>query len=147
MTQSSDNQTSPRDYDLRLSGPSLDGPRPMIGPDDLMDRARAAASREDDEKKQAVALSKRLIVAFVMMVVLSVGFVVLVAELNVYVPPIVFLLSFIAIAVGTMLTVLSGASDQRKAKGQASCGCADDDGRPIGCCQGPRPLRMFRDRG
>ncbi len=146
MTQSSDNQTSPRAYDLRVSGPSLDGPRPMIGPDDLMDRARAAASRENDEKKQAVALGKRLIVAFVMMVVLSVGFVVLVAELDVYVPPIVFLLSFVAIAVGTTLTVLSGGESRPKSKPDASCGCADDEARPIGCCQGPRPMRMFRDR-
>ncbi len=146
MTQPSDNQTRQRAYDLRLSGPSLDEGRPMIGPDDLMDRARAAASREDDEKKQAAALGKRLIVAFVMMVALSVGFVVLVAELSVYVPPIVFLLSFVAIAVGTTLTVLSSAESPRTRKPEGSCGCADDEGRPIGCCQGPRPMRMFRER-
>ncbi|MFI4897959.1 MAG: hypothetical protein ACIARR_09050 [Phycisphaerales bacterium JB059] len=133
-------------FDLRLSGPNLDEPRPLIGPDRLMDRARAAAAREDDRNREAVALGKRLVIAFVLMVGLSVGFVVLVAELNVYVPPIVFLLSFIAIAVGTVLTVLPGAEVRSRQRG-SSCGCADAEGRPIGCCQGPRPLRMFRDRG
>ena len=97
--------------------------------------------------RQAVALGKRLLIAFVLMVALSVGFVVLVAELKVYVPPIVFLLSFVAIAVGTTLTVLSGAESGPKKRAGSSCGCAGDEGRPIGCCQGPRPLRMFRERG
>lgn len=146
MTRASDNQSNPRVYDLSVSGPSLGEPRPMIGPDDLMDRARSAASREDEEHQQAVALGKRLIIAFVLMVALSVGFVVLVAELKVYVPPIVFLLSFVAIAVGTTLTVLSGADGRPKKAAGSSCGCAGDEGRPIGCCQGPRPLRMFRER-
>ena len=133
-----------RPFDLRLSGPNLDEPRPMIGPDRLMDRARAAAAREDEQNREAAALGRRLVIAFVLMVALSVGFVVLVAELNVHVPPIVFLLSFLAIAVGTVLTVLPGA-EERARKRESSCGCEGEDGRPIGCCQGPRPLRMFRN--
>lgn len=142
--------TESRPYDLSLTGPDLDQDRPLIGPDGLMDRARAAAQRDDDEKQQATALGKRLVVAFVMMLALSVAFIVLVAELNVHVPPIVFLLSFVAIAAGTILTVMQGAdTGQRRSQGnsQTSCGCSsDDEGRPIGCCQGPRPLKMFRDR-
>ncbi len=166
-TPHTDNQPAAQRFDLSLTGPNLDSPRPLIGPmvgpmvgpdsgamnrstsaDDLMDRARAAAQREDDENREGVALGKRLIIAFVMMVALSIAFIVLVAELNVYVPPIVFLLSFIAIAVGTTLTVMpTGESKQSAGKSQSSCGCApDDEGRPIGCCQGPRPMRMFRDR-
>jgi hypothetical protein len=148
MSTRDDHQPAPpesRPFDLRLSGPNLGEARPLIGPDRLMDRARAAATRQDDQNREAVALGKRLVIAFVLMVALSVGFVVLVAELNVYVPPIVFLLSFVAIAVGAVLTVLPGA-EARARRRDASCGCADQDGRPIGCCQGPRPLRMFRDR-
>ncbi len=137
------------DYDTPttgLSGPGLDdGARPLIGPDGLMDRARAVAKREDDEQREARALVRRLVVAFFLTIVLMAAFVVLVAELNVHVPPIVFLLSFVAIAVGTLLTLLPGAA-RSKAEAGASCGCAaDDEGRPVGCCSGPRPLRMFRD--
>ncbi len=140
----SPNTTRP-DHGLSISGPGLDeGPRPLIGPDGLMDDARAIARREDDEHREARALVRRLVVAFVLTIGLMASFVVLVAELDVHVPPIVFLLSFAAIAVGTLLTLLPTAKPGRKP--EAPCGCADDeDGRPIGCCSGPRPLRMFRD--
>lgn len=133
------------DFGAGLTGPGLDAdPRPLIGPEGLMDRARAEARREDDEGREARALLRRLVVAFFLTIALMAGFVVLVAELNVHVPPIVFLLSFLAIAVGTLLTVMPGAGSRRRPSA-ASCGCAGDDARPVGCCSGPRPLRAFRD--
>ncbi|MEZ6243664.1 MAG: hypothetical protein R3B57_11555 [Phycisphaerales bacterium] len=136
---------SEHDFGTGLTGPGLDiDPRPLIGPDGLMDRARAEARREDDEQREARALLRRLVIAFVLMFVLMGAFVVLVAELHVRVPPIVFLLSFIAIAAGSLLTVMLPGQAPTKRR-DAACCSECDDGRPVGCCSGPRPLRAFRD--
>jgi len=129
-----------------LDSDILDGRSLRIGPstENMVEPEQFVNPREE-ERRQANALARRLIVAFVLMVALSVGMIVLVGELNVRVPPMMFLLAFLAIAAGTITTVMTGRDKGAKNAGanDESCGCAD--GNPV-CCSGPRPLRAFRDK-
>ena len=120
-----------------LDSDILDGRSLRIGP---QGEPEQFVDPREEERKQANALARRLIIAFVLMVGLSVGMLVLVAELNLRIPPMMFLLSFLAIAAGTITTLMTGRD--KPAKSKADCAC--DDGRPV-CCSGPRPLRAFRD--
>jgi len=124
-----------------LIGPGIDPTRPTIEPDaahDLLEDARLKIRCENEEEEQTVALTRRLVVAFVLIVIIGAVFFIIMPHYGMNLPPIMPLLVFVAIALGALLT----APKVPKKKP-----CADDDGRAIGCCQGPRPLRSFRDDG
>ncbi|MEZ6318960.1 MAG: hypothetical protein R3B49_09445 [Phycisphaerales bacterium] len=117
---------------LRI-GPGSDPSDPAA----LMARARAEARRQDEER-YGRAIAKRLFIAFLACLLIALAcFVLVPAWVGVHVPPYVPLLSFLAIAAGAIMTM----PDRPDAD---ACAC-EDEGRPVGCCSGPRPLRAFRD--
>lgn len=127
-----------------MTHPDPDTPALRIGPgtdpaaDDLMARARAEAKRREDDERYGRAIARRLFVAFLACVLIALAcFVLVPAWLGVHVPPWVPLLSFLAIATGAIMTVPE--------RDKPACACEDDEGRPVGCCPGPRPLRVPRD--
>ena len=77
-----------------------------------------------------------------MLVVLTaVAFFVVVPLLGVDLPLIVPVMCFLTILVGSVLAHAGDAPEHHRptTKQNDDCGCA------VGCCPGPRPLKMFRD--
>lgn len=104
----------------------------------LIDDARRQMAEADARDNPGAALLRRLVVAFVLVaVVAAVSYVVLPSR-GIHLPPMLPLLGFLVILVGTLL---GSAGDQRPPARPR----VEDDGRPI-CCSGPRPLRAFRDQ-
>lgn len=123
-----------------LIGPGIDSRQATTShnaPNDLLEDARHKIRCDNEEEEQTIALTRRLVVAFVLIIVIGAVFFVLMPYYGMNLHPIMPIMVFIAIAAGAILT----APTPPKKK---SCEM-DQDGRPIGCCQGPRPLRMFRD--
>ncbi len=119
-------------------------PRPLDdAPDDLLEKARLrlkaehAANRYEEQSKR---LARRIVIAFILIVLTGIAFVVA-PVMGVTVPPIVPILCFVTIVVGAVMAHAGDSPEQReiKAKKKDDCGCA------VGCCPGPRPLKMFRD--
>lgn len=122
------------DTQLRI-GPGVD---PAPSADDLLDRARAEAKRREEEERLGGRIARRLFLAFIACLVIGVVcFVVVPNYAGITIPPIVPLLSFGAIAMGALVTMPRDES----ATNSEAC----DDGNPIGCCPGPRPMQAFRD--
>lgn len=129
-----------------LIGPGIDPTRqpppatpPPTDPDtshDLLEDARLKIRCENEEEEQTIALTRRLVVAFVLIVLIGAVFFIVMPYYGMNLPPIMPILVFIAIAAGALLTAPRVPKKKR---------CDSDDGRAIGCCQGPRPLRSFRD--
>lgn len=114
-----------------LIGPGIE-PRPAP---ETRYRDEAAARREGRR------LLLRLVIAFVLVVAIAVVCFVLLPAAGVYLPVWVPLASFAAIAVAALLNAgaegtLPGATDEN---------ASDPDGRPVGCCPGPRPPRFLRE--
>ncbi|MEQ8769868.1 MAG: hypothetical protein RIB60_05095 [Phycisphaerales bacterium] len=116
------------------------GPETPRNPTDLLEQARAEARRREEEDKLGARVARRLLLAFIACLIIGVlCFVVVPNYAGITIPPIVPLLSFGAIAAGALVTM---PRDESAPKGDArDC----DEGNPIGCCPGPRPLRTFRD--
>ncbi len=125
-----------------LIGPGLSGPRPGVPLDDqpsmLIEDARRRLREQEDGPSESMAVLKRLVVAFVLVALLAVLCLVVLPRYNVHLPPMVPLLGFVVIVVGTLMS--SYTPPRKKPK----CDC-DDEGRPI-CCSGPRPLRFPTER-
>ncbi|GJM18739.1 MAG: hypothetical protein DHS20C14_09520 [Phycisphaeraceae bacterium] len=118
---------------LRI-GPGAE-PDGSSDPHGLLASARAEAQRRADDEQQGARIARRLFGAFIACLLIALICFVIVPELaGVYVPAWVPLLSFVAIAAGTILTM-----PEREPAEEEACGC--DDGNPVGCCPGPRPLR------
>jgi len=117
---------------LTRIGPGLDPTDPDSG---LMDRARREARCEDEEARASAALMKRLLLALVLVLVLAAVCFVVLPLYGMNLPIIMPLLAFAAIFLGSVLTTPPPKPRPRPT----------DDGRAIGCCPGPRPLRSFRD--
>jgi hypothetical protein len=106
----------------------------------LLDDARQKVREADDEDREGSAITRRIMVAFVLSVFLAVLSFVLLPKWGVHLPPMIPVLGFIVILVGTILGSHEAEQTRRQRK---ACEC-EDDGRPM-CCGGPRPMRMFRD--
>ncbi len=110
-------------------------------PDEPCCADRADLSFANDEahnRREGRRLLLRLIVAFALVILLGFVCFVVLPGFGVHLPPIVPLAAFAAIVVGSLLTAKAEGHfppPQRK---------PDDDGRPIGCCPGPRPPRSLR---
>ncbi len=116
------------------------GPETPSDPSDLLEQARAEARRREEEDKLGARVARRLFLAFVACLIIGVlCFVVVPNYAGITIPPLVPLLSFGAIAAGTLVTMPRDESVPNDEPG------ACDDGNPIGCCPGPRPLRAFRE--
>jgi len=129
-------------------------PQMYIGPeshgDSLMEEARERVRIEDEQNKEGVKLARRLVVAFVLILILGVVFYVVLPEFGLKLDPIVPVLSFLAILVGAVMTAVEenkdadglGEDDDDDDDSCGSGGCGND-GCAVGMCPGPRPLRMF----
>lgn len=109
----------------------------------LIEDARERLRLEDERNSEGKKLARRLFIAFAMIALLGVVFYIVLPHYGVYMPAILPLLCFGAIVVGTLLSAREEAALLNEPE-DPGCACADDDGRPIGCCQGPRPLNAFR---
>lgn len=118
------------------------GPDTEYDPDALMSDARERIRLEDDLNKESSRLARRLLIAFILIVLLGVGFYIVLPHYGLRLPPFVPIVCFIAIAVGALLNTgdtpyepYFDPDDEENCDG----GCA------VGMCPGPRPLRMFKD--
>lgn len=126
-----------------LIGPGIDSTQADEHPSMLIEDARERLRLEDERNSEGKKLARRLFIAFALIALLGVVFYIVLPHYGVYMPAILPLLCFGAILVGTILSAREEASILSDPD-DPGCGCADDDGRPIGCCQGPRPLNAFR---
>ena len=141
--------------DDRRSNTTISGP--LIGPDSrsfrdeqssyLIEDARERVREQDERNKEGVKLARRLIVAFILILILGVAFYAILPQWGLRLPPIVPALSFVAILIGAVLSAVDqNRSEERnedtRVLDERSC---KDDGCAVGMCSGPRPLRMFRD--
>jgi hypothetical protein len=124
--------------------------QPLIGPDGLqeepsmlIEEARERLRKEDERNTEGKRLARRLFLAFAMIAVLGVVFYIVLPNYGVRMPPVLPVLCFIAIMVGTVMAAREDAANSGDEPDE--CCNEDDDGRPIGCCQGPRPLRAFKN--
>lgn len=113
-------------------------------PDELLERARLRLKSEHDANRyeeQSRRLARRIVIAFVLIMVTAIIFFIAVPLMGVDLPVIVPVMCFITIAVGSVMAHIGDAPEHRVPvpKKNEECGCA------VGCCPGPRPLKMFGD--
>ncbi len=121
-----------------IIGPGIDSERLPDEPCCADPAAFSLAADEEHKRREGRRLLLRLIVAFALVILLGFVCFVVLPGFGVYLPPIVPIAAFAAIVVGSLLTAKAEGHfppPQRK---------PDDDGRPIGCCPGPRPPRSLR---
>ncbi len=120
-----------------LIGPGIEGPGLSI---DHLPEPGDAPPQVEGRK-----LLLRLVIAFVICVILAaVCFVVLPAN-GVDIPGWIPLVAMALIAVAALTTAKAEGQLPTTKPGCSDGPCGCDDGRPVGCCSGPRPLRMFRE--
>lgn len=81
------------------------GPDTPSDPESLLDDARQRIRDEDNKNKESHKLARRLLVAFVLIVLLGVMFYLILPHYKLRLPPFVPILCFIAIAAGAILTL------------------------------------------
>ncbi len=119
------------------------GPETHSDPGALMDDARQRVRVEDDRNKESSRLARRLLIAFILIVLLGVGFYIVLPYFGLRLPPFVPILCFGAIAVGALLN--TGETPYERSPQDDEHGCTGEGGCAVGMCPGPRPLRMFKD--
>ena len=119
------------------------GPDTQSDPSSLMDDARERIRDEDDRNKESSKLARRLLIAFILIVLLGVGFYIVLPHYGLRLPPFVPIVCFIAIAIGALLNTGDPPYDYDADPDDDGC----DGGCAVGMCPGPRPLRMFKDDG
>lgn len=125
-------------YDAVMTRPLDDAP------DDLLESARLRLKAEHDANRyeeQSRRLARRIVIAFVLIVVTAGVFFIGVPLMGVDLPLIVPTMCFITIVVGSVMAHIGDSPEHRDPppKRDDDCGCA------VGCCPGPRPLKMFGD--
>lgn len=121
-----------------IIGPGVDTARLPDEPCCADPRAYSAAADEEHNRREGRRLLLRLIVAFALVITLGFVCFVVLPGFGVHLPPIVPLAAFAAIVVGSLMTAKAEGHfppPQRR---------KEDEGRPIGCCPGPRPPRSLR---
>lgn len=100
-------------------------------------------SAECGDGAEGRRLLVRLVIAFIAIVGIAVLCFGVLPAAGVYLHPLVPLAAFGAIAVAVLLNASSEGQFESKARTEdESCGC---DGRPVGCCPGPRPPRFLSE--
>ena len=80
------------------------GPDTPNDPDALLDDARRRVREEDDKNKESHRLARRLFVAFLLILLLGIGFYIVLPHYGLRLPPFVPILCFMSIFVGSLLT-------------------------------------------
>ena len=126
------------------------GPNSPNDPESLLDEARQRVRDEDELNKESTKLARRLLVAFVIILLMGVVFYIVLPYYGLRLPPFVPFLCFGAIATGAILSLNegdgpgTGGGDDDDTPGSGGGGC-NDGGCAVGMCPGPRQLRMFKD--
>ena len=127
------------------------GPKSSNDPESLLDEARQRVRDEDELNKESTKLARRLLVAFVIILLMGVVFYIVLPYYGLRLPPFVPFLCFGAIATGAILSLNEGNGpgmgddDDEDDDTPGSGGGCNDGGCAVGMCPGPRPLRMFKD--
>lgn len=101
---------SPSDPDRRMIhiGPGADpdawSDRDDDGPSFLIEEARERLQRRERVEKEGVRLARRLVLAFVAVMILAVSFHIVMPAFGLYLPPVVPILCYVAIAAGAIMT-------------------------------------------
>ena len=119
------------------------GPESADDPGTLLHEARERVRDEDIKNKESQRLARRLLVAFILIVLLGVGFYIVLPHYGLRLPPYVPMLCFGAIAVGALLNTGETPRNDLHDDDDQDANC--DGGCAVGMCPGPRPLRMFKD--
>lgn len=144
-------RTTDAPTDTILIGPGLDPtPRPSrreveqdaccsVEPQPWSEASRAEADRaEADEASRA---ARRVVIALMLGVLLVPLLLWGMVALNAEVTPATAMILMALVAAGAV----GGAAASDRASGKAKAQTPrQDEGRPVGCCPGPRPLRAFR---
>lgn len=87
-------------------GPKAQGPDAPLDdqPSYLIEEARERIRKADQREKETTAVARRLIVAFIAVVLLAVVFHIVMPVVGLHLPPIVPILCYVAIAFGAILT-------------------------------------------
>lgn len=119
---------------LRLAG--QDDPLPLRT---SLEAARDHLRDEDERARREVGPSpRRLLVSGILILFGGLVFFVLLPYIGVYLPPIIPVTAFIAILLGA---IFAGASERElMADDEPTSEPPEDEGRPVLCCPGPRPL-------
>ncbi|MCL4742697.1 MAG: hypothetical protein KJZ54_10895 [Phycisphaerales bacterium] len=121
-----------------IIGPGVDSGRLPDEPCCADPAAFSAAADEAHKRREGRRLVLRLIVAFALVILLGFVCFVVLPDFGVHLPPIVPIAAFAAIVVGSLLTAKAEGHFPPPQRTQ------EDEGRPIGCCPGPRPPRSLR---
>ncbi|RMH12962.1 MAG: hypothetical protein D6695_05360 [Planctomycetota bacterium] len=124
-----------RDPDGRmLIGPGFDPAASPLDdqPAELIESARHRLRESERKPREDIQIMRRLIVAFLLVAVIAVLSFVILPQYGLHLPPMVPLLAFVVIVVGSLMS-----ADHPPPRNRRDC---EDEGRPI-CCSGPRPLR------
>ncbi|MFG0326997.1 MAG: hypothetical protein ACF8SC_07005 [Phycisphaerales bacterium JB037] len=100
-------------------------------------RALHAEARRE-EPTEVERTSKRLILVLILTILAVPGLILALAMLKIELPPAMIILLVGLVAFGGIASAAS--IDPPKPKRRAN----EDEGSPVGCCPGPRPLRSFR---
>lgn len=109
-------------------------------PEDGLARSENSASEEADETGRA---ARRVIIALLLGIVAVPALLWGMVAVNAEVTPATAITLIGLVAIGAV----GGAAATDRASGRVKRAARrDDEGRPVGCCPGPRPLRAFRDK-
>ena len=111
-------------------------------PDDLHENARLRHKAEHDANRyeeQSRRLARRIVIAFVLIFLTAAVFFIGVPLMGVDLPPVVPVMCFITIVVGSVMAHIGDSPEHRAPPPKRD----DDGGCAVGCCPGPRPLKMF----
>jgi hypothetical protein len=130
-------------YRSLIVGPGI--PDPVVEPahratapsDDHLACALHAEARRA-EPTEVERTSKRLILVLILTILAVPGLILALAMLKIELPPAMIILLVGLVAFGGIASAAS--IDPPKPKRRAN----EDEGSPVGCCPGPRPLRSFR---
>lgn len=101
---------TPSDPDRRMIhiGPGADpdawSDRDDDQPSFLIEEARDRLHRRERSEKEGVRLARRLVLAFVAVMILAVSFHIVMPAFGLYLPPVVPILCYVAIAAGAIMT-------------------------------------------
>lgn len=127
--------SSPRPTSQSLSTP--DDPGPAAADQPAQCCVETPAERLAREQLEQARTARRVLIAFLLVLLLVpvVLFVAVVSDIEI--PMIAIFALFGLVLVGALMAG-AGRSDDRP-----SASPPQDEGRPIGCCAGPRPMRRF----
>lgn len=113
---------------------------------EVLDRARRKLKAEHDEgirEREGRRLARRLIIAFVLVMVTGITMIAILPSFGIHLPMPVVLLALSVIIVGSIMSFMGDhpvpTPADEHVDAEATDGCA------VGMCPGPRPLRMFSD--